>query len=598
VLGALATGLLLWFLGLFLLRGFRFPVGPDAPVYLWWTRLAGAEGLSTVERPGAVALLGVLRWTGVGLPAAVAGAECALGAGVGLGAAALARAGGASRIEWALAGVLSGTFATHLVAGYVSNLVFAVVFLAVLTVLAEDSRRSVVAAALLLGAGGLAHPLFFLAGAAIVLLAGLMALRSAPAQTRRALAASLGGGAVLGAGWLSLLAGPPLVSADTSQDAFLRRAGLLEDLAHAYRDRLIHRWSRYVQWASVPLAAFGARRPRGWVRRALWSWVGVTVAGVLFGVATGWLPPDRFLTFGYAIPILAASGLVALVQRWSRRAPLAIAVASALAIAMVAGAGIAWLREKPYLGQEAVDAVVHASRYASATPPRTPWIFPVDSPSDRVSFLATRLGNVIRATVPTDRIRDVRVMTPPPPPGLTDDERAEWAALARLYASDAATAARGGPALVVIDVAAFDGRDGGRTPVCRPPVCEALAAARTPVGDGVSLSASLASAPPRAIGDALASSTQRIAVGAPLVLVLLAVTGFGWSRVVTADPIAAAALAPAFGTGAVVLGGVLADRLGLRLSSAGPGLLVLGLVAAAGYLFLLAERRRAAHPAP
>src|SRR4029450_7856737 len=48
VLGALATSLLLWFLGLFLLRGFRFPVGPDAPVCLWWTRLAGAEGLSTV----------------------------------------------------------------------------------------------------------------------------------------------------------------------------------------------------------------------------------------------------------------------------------------------------------------------------------------------------------------------------------------------------------------------------------------------------------------------------------------------------------------------------------------------------------------------
>jgi hypothetical protein len=598
VLGALATGLLFWFLGLFLVRGFRFPVGPDAPVYLWWTRLAGAEGLSTVERPGAVALLGVLRGTGLGLPAAIAGAECALGVGVGLGAAAISRAGGASRTEWALAGVLSGTFATHLVAGYVSSLVFAVVFLAALTLLADRQRRSVIAAALLLGAGGLAHPLFFVVGAAIVLLAGALAFRAEPDEARRALGASLGASAILGAGWLWLLAGPPVARADTSQDAFLRRAGLVEGLAHAYRDRLIHRWTRYVEWASVPLAALGAARPRGWVRRALWSWLAVTVAGVLVGVVTGRLPPDRFLTFGYAIPILAAAGLVTLVERWSRRTGVAIALASALTLAMIAGAGIAWLREKPYLGQEAVDAVGLASRYASAAPPRTPWIFPVDSPSDRISFLATRLANVIRSIVPPDRIRDVYVVAPPPPPGLSVDERVEWAALARLYANDAASAARGAPTPTVIDVASFDGRHEGRAPVCRPPVCQALAGARTTIGDGVSISAWVASTAPRPIGAAVVSSTGRIALGAPLVLALLAAAGLGWSLVVTPDRISAGALAPAFGTATLVLGGVLADRLGLRLSGSAAGLVVPGALAVAGYLALVAERRRHAHPSP
>src|SRR6266511_6467898 len=36
-LGAVAGGLLIWYVGLFVVRGFAYPVGPDGPVYLWWT---------------------------------------------------------------------------------------------------------------------------------------------------------------------------------------------------------------------------------------------------------------------------------------------------------------------------------------------------------------------------------------------------------------------------------------------------------------------------------------------------------------------------------------------------------------------------------
>ncbi len=72
-LGALAAGLLLWFLTLFVLRGFRYPVGPDGPVYLWWARLAAVEGVSTIERPGAAALLDALAAIGLGLPSVAAG---------------------------------------------------------------------------------------------------------------------------------------------------------------------------------------------------------------------------------------------------------------------------------------------------------------------------------------------------------------------------------------------------------------------------------------------------------------------------------------------------------------------------------------------
>ena len=41
---------LLW---LFVAHGLRFPVGPDAPVYIWWMRAAGHDGLSLIgHRPG------------------------------------------------------------------------------------------------------------------------------------------------------------------------------------------------------------------------------------------------------------------------------------------------------------------------------------------------------------------------------------------------------------------------------------------------------------------------------------------------------------------------------------------------------------------
>ncbi|HET9248466.1 MAG TPA: hypothetical protein VFP13_00805, partial [Actinomycetota bacterium] len=86
-------------------------MGPDAPVYLWWSRLAGAEGLSAIaDRPGTPALSLALEGTlGLSVVQATAALEVALGVSVGLASVALVRrrtsAGG-----WALAGLLAGTF--------------------------------------------------------------------------------------------------------------------------------------------------------------------------------------------------------------------------------------------------------------------------------------------------------------------------------------------------------------------------------------------------------------------------------------------------------------------------------------------------------
>ena len=63
-LGGLSAVLLVVFLWPYVVDGFRFGVGPDVPVYLWWTRVGASEGLSMVgSRPGAPALAAALAGT-------------------------------------------------------------------------------------------------------------------------------------------------------------------------------------------------------------------------------------------------------------------------------------------------------------------------------------------------------------------------------------------------------------------------------------------------------------------------------------------------------------------------------------------------------
>ena len=161
----------------FIRHGYRFGVGPDIPVYLWWTRVGASQGLSLVgERPGSPALLAVLAGaTHLPVAAVTAAFEAAFGAAIGVGAAVLVRAAGAvagerrgARAAWVLAGLLAGLFTVHLAAGYLANLAFAAPFIAAAVCLAVGTRRGVVAAAIALGGGGLAHPQFFLIGALVL----------------------------------------------------------------------------------------------------------------------------------------------------------------------------------------------------------------------------------------------------------------------------------------------------------------------------------------------------------------------------------------------------------------------------------------------
>jgi hypothetical protein len=546
-------------------------VGPDSPVYLWWSRLAGTDGLSAIaHRPGAPALALTLEGTlALSVVQATAAVEVVLGVAVGLASAALVRRAGA--VGSALAGLLAGTFAVHLAAGYVANLITAAAFLAAGALLDDPRRRAAVLAAVVLAGGGLAHPQFLLVCVAILLVAAAVAMRSDRREAFRIAGTALGGAAALGIGLLAVRPGAPPLEVDTSKDAFLRRAGLTSELRSAYLDRFVHRWTRYVQWVSVPLAAIGFTAPNGNAGRILRSWFVLTFVGVAFALVTGWLPADRFVTFGFAIPILAALGLVRVWRRLERRRALAVVVTAALTLSMLSGSAIAWNRQDPFLSEEEVRALAVANEAVSRLEPGTPVAFLVNEPDDTVSFLATRAGNVIRAGVPPDRIRDVVVVVPSLGGAPASGERG---ALERLTARDLSAAeARSGRKAEVIVLTPFDEVD--------QPTDALVVDPSRPAKDFYPV-------------DPLEpSSAAGIAWASIVALALLTVAGYGWARIGLADAIRAAAAAPAVGAAMLILVGIALDALGVALGTTVGALAVSAIAGGGGYLIRFVLERLA-----
>jgi hypothetical protein len=501
---------------------------------------------------------------GLSVVQVISALEVALGVAVGLASAALVRAR-TNALGWTLAGLLAGTFATHLAAGYLANLAMAAAFVGAAALLDRPDAKAAVIASFAIAGGGLAHPLFFLLGATILVVAAATAWRAERREAYRLCGAALGAGAVVGAGLLAATVGAAPPDVDTSRDAFLRRAGLTSVLRSLYLDRFVHRWTRYVQWLSLPLGIVGFASPRGTAGRVLRAWFAVTVAGVAIGLATEWLPPDRFMTFGFAIPILAALGLVRLRRHLGARRVLADVVTGLLAVVILAGAGIAWGRQEPFLSREEVTAATVA---ASLDTRGAPLAFVVDEADRTVSFLATRAGNVIRASVPPERIRDVVVLVP------ADGVNPERRALEELTAMDLLRAER---------AAGRPARSLALTPFVDP----SDAPANADVVEPDPARAAHASDPLEP------ASRGAIAWASVATLALLAVAGYGWARIGVEDPITAAAAAPAIGTSALILAGVALDAVGVRLGGTPGAVAASALGAGGGYLVRYVLERRA-----
>ncbi len=607
----LAAGLLVFFLERYVRAGYRFPIGPDAPVYLWWTRLASTDGLSAVSRPGIPAVTLVVGGA-LGLSAAqvLGGLGAALGAATGLAGAVLT--GDARGPEddghtvsratlFVVGGVLTGTFAVHLAGGYFANLAYAALFLCACSCLAQGSRRGSYAAAGLLGAAGLAHPLFFLVGGGILAVTAFLArreLREHPfleSESGRIAIAVAGGAAILGGGLLALLGGPGPLDVPTSQDAYLRRSGLGDALGGLYRDRFVRHVLRYLPFLTLPLALWGIQPERGFPGRLLRGWMGILLAGIAIGLITSWFPAERFLNFGYVIPIAVTLGLAKLLHALEQRV-LALVAAVALVVALVAVAAFTWAQQHPFVDDGTAAKSTEAARVATGLPPGTPLVYASNAPGAGAGFAAAHDANLLRSAMPADRIRDVHIyvgssdVVVTGQPTLTGDEVHD--SMSRDSLTEIGALA-GSPALLVPE------RQPAAAADTRPREHERERGSRvtaTPANSGDGLGLEVATLD---LDDAAAPSGEDpLAPHAPwsfvlagvLTFLLLGVAGFGWAMVTTHDAARATALAPAFGLAVLILSAIVLERIGLPVDGWGayPAILLAG---GPGYVMLRVRKR-------
>ncbi len=573
-------------------HGYPFPVGPDVPVYLWWSRVGAGVGVSLVgERPGTPVLIPTVGAAlGGGLVPAIAGLQFALGPAIGTCAAALVRGRGAApRPAWLAAGLLAGLWATHLGAGYVANLVFVAPYLAAAVALGRRTTRGAVAAAVLLGGGGLAHPQFFLVGLVVLLVtAGWSALlehRFAwTSDAGRTFGAVAGGVAVVGVGFLATLIGPSRIGGDTSKDALLRRMSRWSDLRRVYLARLNDNWHRYAPFVSPPLAILGMLQGRGFMRRFLIAWAACTVVALPIGLLTAWFPPDRMLTFAFCVPILAGLGVVWVgrkLGRWWLAWPIGIVL-----VALMAWPALrSWDDQGTFLAPDELRDATVAARIAATTGPGTILVYVADDPKTTGLFLASHALNVARATVPPERVTDVRVYL-----GTVADLLAERPAerpSLRLYgqASEATlqTVPRDAPKAIFV-VREFD-RDPGA--LADP------ALTRWAPGVATSVPGARALQP---LQDELAPSTPPdMARAAIRTFALLLLIGMGWSWWALGDLASSVAVAPAFGVATLTMAALAMERLGVTPGTASQATVACALAGGSGYCLLalrVVRRRR------
>jgi len=254
---------------------------------------------------------------------------------------------------------------------------------------------------------------------------------------------------------------------------------------------------------------------------------------------------------------------------------------------MASGALISWSRQQPFISPLEVDGATTAARIADTLPADTPLVFIVDDDDTTVSFLATRAANVIRASMPPDRVADVFIYVGTPQHFLRGEPTirgsAEYDAMSRLYLSDIPA----DPPAAAFVLAPFNRtRDATTDPAlirwspdvyATVPGPSALAPADDPLEP---------------------SSPAQIVLTAFALLALTGAIGFGWGRWAGLDVPASVAVAPAIGVATLAVVGVALEPLGLPLvGSVGPAVVAV-LAGGSGYVLLVLQGKAAAPSAP
>ena len=621
---AVAAGVAAFFLAIYPAKELRVPVGWDTSRYLWRTALAAEVGVSHLadavpndvradpSRPAFPIVAGTLASAAGISPFRVAAVLPGVMAGVvGLTAGAFVAAA-LRRSAWELAAVAVGVgtsaFLVRLAGPetYQDNLFAAAAFLAAMTALALsiEDRRALLPAVVLFGAGGAIHWAFF--GFMFATLA-LPALVLLPASWRRwrggrdraletptgRVAMVAGGGAAIAAATIFGVLGTGTRGPKLSETEF--EVKLNRDLP------------KYRLPVMLPLAAGGGLAVASQLRNRpphpervrfvlilLVSWCAVAAAGLAsLAVLDLSVPGHRFLAFALAVPVLAVLGVLwlgGLVGRLAR--PLgALLVVGVLGVSVFAS-HLHWFDTRTWMDPRKVEEALLVNDYldAAGIGPDRPVVVLIRELDPSYAGLMT---NMARAALPPDRIRQLYFYAGSPDDYLarrpTLSERPVAATTsARYFEAMRDTYDRDPVAVIPKSYNGFhfnpwakrhpDTVVAGSIAVVRGPTAEVdpvpPPAPLTPMGPG------------------------RVALLGAGVLVALFSVGSGWTVALFrrwVRPAELLALVPAVGVGALVMVGIVLDRLGLRFAGTG-GRAILAAAATLGWVAAAISVTRARRP--
>lgn len=622
IAGVTILGLFLW---VYRAPDLETPIGWDNVEYVWRTRLAQEVGVRNVPDavpPGMVVKEGRPAYLVVAASlSSLEGVEvlhlavvlpAVMAAALGLAAAAFLRM--AVRVpRWGLipSAVAIGVSINVVLMyeyGYLDNLMAAAVLMAaaIPLVASIEERWAIVPAIALLGAVGVTHGAFLAVVLASVAVTALVYLPTSYRKWRqggqmlldtpsaRLGEVAVGAGVLAGATLFATVSNPPTPRLNRGELA----KKLREDLPR-YRLPLL-----------LPLAGLGvaslarAGRERDgrtrFVLTFLLAWSGITLAGyVAYRFSTLPIPANRLLLFALALPLLALLAVFWLgrvLGRSSKRLSIAIVVVGVAA--MVFLSEVEWFRTPSYVDSVKYEEAAAADAYLRSVdaPIDTPVVFIVDDQGPIPAASVPFMRDHILGAVSTERVAHTFVYVGSVENYLagrpTLSDRRQYDQVSRRFFSRMKHTYEQDP--VVLIASSFNESHYHPWADSRPESVyrdQGVSVVRGPLPPAGSIE------PVDPTGN---PGVVKIAILSTVTLALLAFVGLGWAVALLRRWLGRTeilAVAPAVGVAALVFGGLVIDRLGVRLSGT-PGALTPLVVAAAGWLVVWLLRRRVAAEAP